>query len=459
MKLKTTLVTLSLLILISTSSFFWLNSLVTAVENGHASRSQLAHISQFGLKARLYSRLEVLTVGGRKWQAIAKALAKTDGKIAFNLGKYYLENQSIRQAILWFSQAIRLKHQVARVLLAKTYISNNKLNEAKALLLPIINDANALPLFMDIAITEGESAIINKYANQLKAQTSNTAFYQTLLNYKIIQTNQHVSLPSCLATVQPYATNLENLANFEKLISSKKLAPLRPYICFSEVKYISKKRLACQHEKSSAIFCNENLWQSSLLTVTENAEGAHFLAVLVEKGGANVNAGILYLDSEDTDEVFFHELTHLLGFVDEYRLAENHQRCLSVQEQMFAHNIAVLPRFYHGDKQKVRAEILAQLPWAKYIKPSTKIMTKTAQGWLLGTNMPEPRSETVGAYFSETCSESNFIAVKPLKQRTALRYFEEKFPDLYLKLLEDEPERFLMPSFEYNKAKKVNKVE
>ena len=109
MKVKVSLLILSLLIMVSISSFFWLNSLVSAVENGHASQAQLKHISQLGIKSRLYLRLKAFSPDDNKWQAIAKVLAKTDGAIAFDLGKYYLENSLFRQAKLWFLQGFELK--------------------------------------------------------------------------------------------------------------------------------------------------------------------------------------------------------------------------------------------------------------------------------------------------------------------------------------------------------------
>ncbi len=453
MKLKITAAILSLMILLSISSFFWFDSLITAVENGHANQSQLADIKKFGFESHLYSSLNELKPYDRKWQAIAKTLATNDGKIAYKLGIYYVEQQEFSEAKLWFLQAIRLKFQLSRLELAKIYLSESNLNRAKALLLPIITENGVLALLIEIAVTQGNLDFINQYAVRLKEDEVNQALYQKLLKFQIIKNSNIASSPSCLAKIQPFATNLKNLAYFEQLISSEKLEPLSSYVCFSPVRYVSKRALSCQHENNEAIRCDESIWQSYLPDDAKDTEGIRFLAVLAEKGGANVNEGILYLDSEDTDEVFFHEIVHLLGFIDEYPLAKNHQRCLSVQEEMFAHNVAILPRYYQGSKQDVRAEILAQLPWAKYIKSSTKIITETSQGWLLGTAGIEPQSEEVGAFISETCSEQSFIAVKPLKQKTALRYFEEEFPALYLQLLKDSPERFLMESYQYNIAR------
>lgn len=438
------------MIIVSISSFFWLNSLISAVENGYASNSQLNYINQFGLKTRLDERLKTLSSNDKKWQAIAKVLAKTDGDIAYRLGEYSLDKQQLNKAKLWFSQAIRLQHQESRLVLAKIYREEKELEAAKKLLLPLINQKDALQVLIDIAVTQGDVDFIDKYAVQLVSHQASQMFYQKLLNYQIIGNNMIIESPLCLANIQPLATNLKNLVRLEELISSDILKPLRAYICFSSVKYISKKDLACQHSNSEAIRCDEALRKVQFYSNTKHENTPRFLTILVEKGGANVNSGILYLDSKDTDEVFFHEIAHLLGFIDEYPLSKNHQRCLSAQSEMFAHNIAVLPRLYQGTQQQVRNEILAQLPWRKYIKPSTKIMTKTNNGWLLGTNALNNKNQAVGVYFSETCSEMNFVSVKPLKQRTALRYFEEVFPPLYLELLKDNPDRFLMSDYKYN---------
>ena len=197
------------------------------------------------------------------------------------------------------------------------------------------------------------------------------------------------------------------------------------------------------HRKNEAIECNESIWQNKN-GLTNN----RFVAVLVDEGGANVNSGILYIDSHDTEEVFFHELTHLLGFIDEYPLPKNHFRCSAVQKSMFSHNIAILPRLYQGSRKVVRQKILNQLPWGKYISSHTQLVSRTTEGWKLGTLDEE--LDTVGAFIAESCNEKNFVSIRALKQRTALRYFEEKFPDLYMLMLVDNPDKFLMPHFTHN---------
>lgn len=44
-------------------------------------------------------------------------------------------------------------------------------------------------------------------------------------------------------------------------------------------------------------------------------------------------------------------------------------------------------------------------------------------------------------------------AFKPTLTKSNLRYYEEPFPAFYLKLLEQSPNDYLMPSYHYNVAK------
>jgi hypothetical protein len=448
MKSKIFLIILSLLITLSISSFFWLNSLVVSVENGHASHSQLSHISQFGLRPMLYQRFESLPNKDKKWINIAKVLAKTDGNVAFALAQYYLKNRRSRDVDLWLIQAIQLKHFEARLLLANIHINNDEKDKAKKLLLPVKHNMFALKILIEIAIAEGEDSLIAQYTQLIKTLNSveqnneYQEFYQKLQRYSVINKVNIDSTPKCDVMIAPYATSLKNLDYLQELISSPILKPFRPFICFSPVKYISKKELNCSHIEDEAIRCDESIWNKEQGVISLKHR---FLAVLVEKGGANVNSGILYLDSNDTEKVFLHELAHLLGFVDEYPLPKNHFRCLGKQESMFSHNIAVLPRFYQGSQQFVRQTILSQLPWAKYIDSTTPLIRKTSEGWVIGTT--GGTRDTVGGFVAESCDGPNFVSVKPLNQRTAMRYFEEPIPMLYLQLLADNYRRFLMPSY------------
>ena len=436
------------------SSFFWLNSLLTAVETGRVTRSQFSHIEHFGLKSMLYQRLDTYEQDDKKWQNIAKLLAKSDDEIAFELANYFInksdgsraENRNIE---LWLMQAVRLGHHKAKIILARIYFDNNKLLAAEKILLPIQSQVQALTLLIEISLLKGELKEVAYYArmldkrNVIDQKVENREFQQKLERYGVINSSTVETKIDCLVTIAPFATNISNIEYFEKLIASPNLKVLKPYICFSPVQYISKIELNCQHSQNEAIRCDESIWKNKKALINKR-----FIAILTEKGGANVNSGILYIDSNDTEEVFFHELTHLLGFIDEYPLPKEHFRCSSVQKSMFSHNIAILPRLYQGSRKDIRDKLLNELPWGKYISSDTSLLAKTPEGWILGTHGEVP--DTVGAYIAESCSDINFVAIRPLKQRTSLRYFEEKFPALYIKMLADNPNKFLMPHFTHN---------
>ena len=77
------------------------------------------------------------------------------------------------------------------------------------------------------------------------------------------------------------------------------------------------------------ISCEEN-WQQSgrlgcqLLSLAEKLKSLPFthLVMFANKGKANVHNGIMFLDRQDTYDVFIHELAHFSGFIDEYPLTQ-----------------------------------------------------------------------------------------------------------------------------------------
>lgn len=76
--------------------------------------------------------------------------------------------------------------------------------------------------------------------------------------------------------------------------------------------------------------CHEN-WQHAgrlgcrLDDLAAQLKGLPFshLVIFAEKGKANVHNGIMFLDRQDTYDVFIHELAHFSGFIDEYPLSAN----------------------------------------------------------------------------------------------------------------------------------------
>ena len=77
------------------------------------------------------------------------------------------------------------------------------------------------------------------------------------------------------------------------------------------------------------ITCDKN-WQKSgrlgcqLLSLAEKLKSLPFthLVMFANQGKANVHNGIMFLDRQDTYDVFIHELAHFSGFIDEYPLSQ-----------------------------------------------------------------------------------------------------------------------------------------
>jgi hypothetical protein len=78
------------------------------------------------------------------------------------------------------------------------------------------------------------------------------------------------------------------------------------------------------------IVCEDN-WQQSgrlgcqLLSLAEKLKRLPFthLVMFAKKGKANVHNGIMFLDRQDSYDVFIHELAHFSGFIDEYPLSQS----------------------------------------------------------------------------------------------------------------------------------------
>jgi len=243
----------------------------------------------------------------------------------------------------------------------------------------------------------------------------------------------------------------------ERLVKRFKHQPLNDLVCFSPVRYISLSALSCSSALQGAILCDETKFHEIADSVT-----TRYIAIMLPKGGANVHFGMLYFDAQDNIDVVEHEISHLLGFVDEYPLAKGHVKCRASQQQVSAQNIAVLKNSYYGKRSSIRTKILKQLAWAEQIKKSTPILhlnkerSQKDQYWQLGT--PEQFKQEVGLFRSLTCDnnsakqQSTFNAFKPLSDRTKLQYDELNFPKEYIRLLLNNSQLFVMPSFHYNIA-------
>ncbi|WP_019027817.1 hypothetical protein [Colwellia piezophila] len=501
----------SLMIFLSSSSFFISEYLTKQLSDQSYREGQFTYALKYHHVTALTIALSAVEKGSNDWLVLSRELGSSDKDAAFTLGQWYWQQalhqqnspQQVREAltnsaIMWFGQAIRLTSQQAVIALAQLYFNQGELRQAQLSLAqlsyPILDNRlaeSALILRVKIAIYQGELVLVKQLLNsdtfklygrlkveKLRAEVmkygviasdksrQNNKRNQVNINVDFSNHASFASPSSCITSLQLFATNLTHLQHIERLISTFKAQQpsIAHYICLPTPLYISVKQLDCITDDELAITCDETTWQS----IAEKVKTRH-IGLMLEKGGANVHLGILYFDINDNADVFSHEISHLLGFVDEYPLRKSHETCKAAQKKPFSHNIAVLNRYYVGNRPSVRASILNNVPWAASINTSTPILQEADKGnrannkWLLGT--PIDYIEQVGLHLAETCQNSiptktsqssdlalGYSAFKPISRRTQLKYFTEKFPQEYLTILENKPTAYLMPSFHYNIA-------
>ena len=470
---------------LSTSSFFLQDTLSRIIENNEQTPSQLNFALTHNNTIALFHVWQQAEYGSEKWRDISKKLASTEGEVAYQLAEFYLEKKhrdkniaiNSEQAILWYQQAIRLNYFKAFTKLARLYFSQGDILKAQALLdrLPLNklmqNENNtaviAVVLMIEIAINEGDVAVIRTLLTQYSlllqrneigiSLLSKAAKYRVLVSLDEGRINDDQNAKHCPNSIQVFATTLAHLEQVEQTVKELAKQPLNNAVCFLPVRYIPFSSLSCSSDKQSAILCDESELDDIAASVP-----SRYIAMMLPKGGANVHFGMLYFDAQDNVDVIAHEISHLLGFIDEYPLTEGHVKCLASQEEAFSQNIAVLQNAYHGKRSIIRNEVLKQLPWRNLIKETTPILhavdhnSQNDQHWQLGTS--NAFKKEVGLFKAKTCDKNSIeqqtaiSAFKPLFKRTKLEYNQVDFPSPYLTLLDKHLEQFRMPSFHYNIA-------
>jgi len=471
MKNKLIVMSLSIILLtgLSTSSFFLSDYLTKRIIKNKHNTAQLSFaIEQENIVALRFAWEKTLK-HSEQWLKLAKALAKTQGDAAYQLAVHYKNKP--KQAIFWFKSAIRLNSQNASIALSQLYFHQGDLAEASKVLAALPTDIvealhmKSLVLKVRIATAQGNVAdvekIVNKYAQQFQKTEEGRLLLEDIQKYQVqLSDNQNTKpnklILNCDNSIQLFATNLNHLKRLESVISDFTEQALNNYVCFSPVRYMPINSLDCSYEQEQAIRCDELSWQSWASSIN-----TRYVGIMLPKGGANVHLGVLYFDAQDNVNVVAHEISHLLGFIDEYPLVADHVTCRDSQQKPFSQNISVLKKYYQGEQKNIRTQVLKQIAWAKHIKINTPILQPVTRlggekNWQLGT--PEKYKDEIGLFHAQTCDNSlaqlngDFSAFKPVSQRTKLQYFALDFPELYLKMLQENSRQYSMPSFHYNIA-------
>ena len=348
-------------------------------QNKHNTKQLNFALKQNNLAA-LQLAVPSVPLHSEQWLVLTKKLAKTQGKSAYLLAEYYQADQANQaKAIFWYEQAIRLDFPQASIALAQHYFQQNHLTQAVSLLAQLPHKLSntltsaATILNINIAIKLGDIEKVSTLVNLDKALLQTTTQGQLLLNdidkYQILLSknlkqslnkNEAITVSpaaiNCDNSIQLFATSLEHLKHLEKVITDFKEQSINKAVCFAPVRYIAINALACHNKPEQAIRCDELHWQHKAHTIN-----SRYLGVMLPKGGANVHLGILYFDAQDTIDVIAHEISHLLGFIDEYPLPLGHIKCQRSQNEIFSQNVAVLPNQYQGAREYVRRAVLKQL--------------------------------------------------------------------------------------------------
>lgn len=494
------------MIILSSSSFFLPDYLTEKLQEGEYSQNQFKYALEKEYSDALLIEAQSHTTGSKHWLSIHKKLAQYQQQAAFKLGRWYkheaihsdtnLTSENSYQAVMWLEQSIALGNKQAALALAQLYyyfkafdLAEKTINSLSHLSKERSSAEAILVIKLKLAIYYGEIKKIESLVSMIEKVDSKElkALLLDIVDYGILEAEffskdiladevfsqviQSINdrkliddfslAPKCATSLQLFATNIEQLKYTESLIDNLvDKQEVAKFVCFAKPRYISKQAIACETSPNKPIQCNESQWQELTTKVT-----TRHIGLMLEEGGANVHFGMLYLNQNDNVHVFSHEISHLLGFVDEYPLPESHKICQRAQQNTFSHNIAVLASDYYGNRQEVRAEILKRIPWAEEIADTIPLLTHVGRvnnidRWRLGS----PQSDKVGVYVSETCnntkgitdtpnrSKVSYLAFKPLNSRTQLRYNQSEFPQAYSVMLAKRPLKFLMPSYHYNIA-------
>lgn len=445
---------MSLMVILPSSSFFGPSYIFQKIITDRLSVNDALFAISQGYSSVDKQLLEQYEKHSEAWFKYAVVFAKKDAQLAYKLGLFYQNNKDINQAKVWFKQSSKQQHIPAVLALLKIYQQENDQPAQNALITQYKSEPSILTYAIELVVEQGNLDELAKLVALARQEQHHTYLLSELRKFYIeievkgaekreqLNLAGKISLP-CDNSIQFYATSLTSLRYAESLINKfNQESNLAGDVCFTVPRYITLQELSCHSAITEAIKCDESIWQNYLKELNTK-----YLAVILPEGGANVHFGILYLDQHDSYEVFTHEITHLLGFVDEYPLVSQHTFCQSLPLKK-ALNVTVMPTILAGERRAIREKILKLLPWRNYIKDETPILSESGDKWLLGT--PDSFKHEVGLFPSRTCDNSVNQAYKALSTRTQLEYFEVAMPMFYLQLFTEQANKFAMPSFKHN---------
>ena len=460
---------LSLLVLLPSSSFSIYKYIDNRISNGIASTFEVELAALASRSIALKYQVENTEIGSPQWLTAINSLARKDIDSAYILSQFYRFNNKDLYGY-WLNVAAEGKHARALSELATNYYRTGEYRQVSK----IFNDYEKpddviKSIYLKSLLALGQTKNIQDILQSISDKYLKEELSAALFKYQVFPTKRNLILPSikdnkypaikpyigpqCQKSITLIATTFEDLVSLDKTKVRLSTHPLSQYLCVGDVVYRSLPSLACTDKANSPIMCDESRWREY-----EDKIDSDYLGILLPKGGANTHYGIIYFDRQDSFQVITHELSHLLGFVDEYQLSDSHTAC---QYPLGAKglNISLLSvafpkpinESYGSPKQlELRRSIISQLAWGGGIDEETPIMKNVGNKWVLGT--PSAYKNNIGLFPSETCQLDMVKSFKPMARLTSLRHTDVATPKAYYSILESSGQDFSMPSYHYNVA-------
>lgn len=178
--------------------------------------------------------------------------------------------------------------------------------------------------------------------NHLKLHTSEpyqrvpTAFLQQ--HGFLSLTSPITAEPQCMFNVLMMSDHRNGLYKLAQFIHNyqRQPEPSDAVFCFSRPIYVAGA-IDCQNSATSMARCD---WHNAAL-VQQLPRGFDFMVMMTKQGSANVQSGVMQLNSTAHYQLFLHELMHFNGFEDEYELPPAKQAWLCQQRGFVAPNLFI----------------------------------------------------------------------------------------------------------------------
>ena len=210
----------------------------------------------------------------------------------------------------------------------------------------------------------------------------------------------------CQITLQPVISQQQGAERWQQLRQAwqqdEQLSRLP--VCFNALHVVNSTTLNCTEQRDSRIRCT----YTALQPLVAKADFSQLL-VIAGRGGASYNNGILQLPDNASLALLRHEFMHILGFIDEYRLA----RTTAIEV---------------CQPDKVYPNLVIEHRLEQYLTH-----------W--------PLAEGVTLTEVDTCNAINLQAYRIIAEDNLMQYYELGFPQTYFNLAQQiltQPEK-LMP--------------